>query len=140
MTGRTTNPSGSALIRPASRSRAECAERSLRDEGCVREATLRAFGFAGLRATLRRSARPGAFGPGDLDGYAEAWTHPGSLAAMLNYCRALRERRRGAPSRIAPATLVLWGERDSFLDHHLATACVALCDDGRLVAIEDATH
>lgn len=106
----------------------------------VPEAVLSARGFAALRAAMRREAHEGAFEPGALDRYAEAWSHPGSLTGMLNYYRALRHHRAGAPSRIAPPTLILWGENDTFLEHHVAEQSLELCDAGRMVVIEDSTH
>lgn len=90
---------------------------------------------------MRGSARADTFEPGALDRYAEAWAHPGSLTAMLNYYRALRERpMAGDPARIAPPTLVLWAGEDRFLERHVAEAGMALCDDGRLEIVEGASH
>jgi epoxide hydrolase 4 len=99
-------------------------------------ATLAAFDFAALRRAMKASARRNTFEPGALDRYAHAWAHPGSLTAMLNYYRALRKRRAGEPARIVPPTLILWGERDSFLRKHVARASLGLCDDGRLTIVE----
>lgn len=105
------------------------------------EAALGAFDFAGLRTMMEGSARADTFKPGELDRYVEAWAHPGSLTAMLNYYRALRERvAPDEPARLQPPTLVLWGEQDSFLERHVAQADVDLCDDGRLVIVDGATH
>lgn len=105
------------------------------------EAALSAFGFASMRRTMRVSAKKGAFAPGDLDRYAEAWSHPGSLTAMLNYYRALRQRPiPDPPRRIAPPTLVLWGEKDAFLGDHVAHSALEMCDDGRLSFVAGATH
>ena len=105
------------------------------------EATLGALDFAGLRAMIQGSARADSFEAGAVERYAEAWLHAGSLTGMLNYYRALRERPAPAePARIAPPTLVLWGEKDVFLEHHVAAAALALCDDGRLSIIPGATH
>jgi pimeloyl-ACP methyl ester carboxylesterase len=106
----------------------------------IPEVALRAFGFAGLRASMQRTSRLGTFTDEDLDRYVAAWNHPGSLTAMLNYYRALRRRRLETPARIVPPTLVLWGEDDSFLGRHVAEQALARCDDGQLVVIEDATH
>ena len=107
----------------------------------VPEATLGALSFAGLKAMMRGSAHADTFEPGALDRHAEAWARPGSLTAMLNYYRALRERRSGdAPARLAPATLILWAGDDRFLERHVAKAGLALCDDGRLEFVEGASH
>lgn len=97
--------------------------------------------FAGLRAMMKGSARRGTFTPAALNRYAEAWGRPGRLRAMLNWYRALRHRRAPpAPRRICPPTLVLWGQNDSALEHHLARASVDLCDDARLVIVRNTTH
>lgn len=105
------------------------------------EAALSGFDFAGLRGMMARSARAGTFEPGALDRYAEAWAHPGSLTAMLNYYRALRHRPRSTrPARIAPPTLILWGADDAFLESHVAEAALALCDRGKLEFVPDASH
>ena len=107
----------------------------------VPEATLGALDFAGLKAMMTGSAHADTFEPGALDRYAEAWAHPGSLTAMLNYYRALRERRGGdEPAQLSPPTLILWANGDRFLERHVAEAGLALCDDGRLEFVEGASH
>jgi pimeloyl-ACP methyl ester carboxylesterase len=105
------------------------------------EAALGALDFAALRTMVEASARPGTFKTGEMDRYTEAWAHPGSLTAMLNYYRALQERRKPEqPARIQCPTLVLWGKNDSFLEHHVAQTAVEQCDNGQLVIIDDTTH
>lgn len=105
------------------------------------EASLASFDYAGLRQMMQGSAHADTFEPGALDCYARAWAHPGSLTAMLNYYRALRDRpATDEPARISPPTLILWAGRDLFLERHVAEAGLALCDEGRLELIEDATH
>jgi pimeloyl-ACP methyl ester carboxylesterase len=105
------------------------------------EVTLGSFDFAGLREMMQGTAKPGAFEPGALDHYAQAWAHPGSLTAMLNYYRALRVRPKpDEPARIAPPTLVLWASDDSALEKHVADAGLALCNDGQLELIKGASH
>jgi len=90
---------------------------------------------------IEGSAHKGTFEPGALDRYAEAWAHPGSLTAMLNYYRALRQRPHGEkPARLAPPTLILWAGDDLFLERNVAEAGLALCDDGKLEFVEGASH
>lgn len=60
---------------------------------------------------------------------------------MLSYYRVLRERKAGKePARLTRPTLVLWAEKDSFLERHVAEAGVALCDRGRLEIIPGTIH
>ena len=107
----------------------------------VPEATLSALDFSGLRAMMQGSAKADTFEPGALDRYAEAWAHPGSVTAMLNYYRALRERPKPSePARIAPPTLILWAGDDVFLERHVAEAGLALCDRGELEFVKGASH
>ena len=106
----------------------------------VPEATLGGLNYAGLKAMMGGSARPGTFKPDELQRYVTAWSRPGALTAMLNYYRALRDRPAGdPPARLSPPTLVLWAGQDSFLERHVAEAGLALCDNGELVVI-DACH
>ena len=105
------------------------------------EKVLSASDFAMLRTILERTAHPGTFSREELDRYVEAWSHPGSLSAMLNYYRALPRRSiPHPPRRIQVATLILWGEKDFALGRHVAQSALGLCDDGQLIFIEDATH
>ncbi|MBP0437046.1 alpha/beta fold hydrolase [Tianweitania sediminis] len=107
----------------------------------IPEATLGGFDFSLLKAMVASSARPGAFEPGALERYVEAWSHPGSLTAMLNYYRALRQRPRSKrPARVEPPTLVLWADEDRFLERHVAEASVAVCNNGTLEMVEGASH
>jgi pimeloyl-ACP methyl ester carboxylesterase len=105
------------------------------------ELALSAGGFAALRRSLTGSSRPGAFSPATLDRYRRQWSRPGALTAMLNWYRALKIKPRARPSnRITTPTLMLWGAGDAFLERGLAEACAQMCDDVRLVFLEDATH
>lgn len=107
----------------------------------VPEATLGALDFAGLKASMQGSAKPGAFEPGALDRYVEAWRPEGALTAMLNYYRALRLRDAPeAPTRITPPMLILWASDDQFLERHVAEAGLALCDRGVLEIVDGASH
>ncbi|WP_294393935.1 alpha/beta hydrolase [uncultured Sphingomonas sp.] len=107
----------------------------------VPETALGAFDHAGLKAMMQGSAKVDTFEPGALDHYSEAWGHPGSITAMLNYYRALRERpHTEQPARLIPPTLILWAGNDMFLEQHVAEAGLALCDDGRLEVVEGASH
>ena len=105
------------------------------------EAALKKLEFASLRATLKASSRPATFCASDLQRYVGAWSRPGKLTAMLNYYRALRQRSTyQSPERIKPPVLILWGEKDTFLERHLAQSALKLCNDGHLEIVGQTTH
>ncbi len=104
------------------------------------EWSLRRHGFSALRRALRGSSRSGTFSDADLEVYASAWAQPDALTAMLNWYRALRHRPEAAGARIASPTLLIWGERDDFLEKGLAEASLMLCDRAEAVWFENATH
>jgi pimeloyl-ACP methyl ester carboxylesterase len=94
-------------------------------------------GGAGI---LQRTSNPGSFSDDDLPVYRAAWRIEGAARGMLAWYRAMRFRPRAPSPRVRPKTLVIWGKRDHALDFHMAQASVDLCDDGRLLMIDDATH
>jgi pimeloyl-ACP methyl ester carboxylesterase len=105
------------------------------------EWTLGAADFAWLRASMARSARPGAFSDADLRRYRDAWARPGALTAMINWYRALARRAGALQQRRIPAPVrVVWGDRDPFLDRGLVDAGLALCDRGEAFHLPEATH
>jgi pimeloyl-ACP methyl ester carboxylesterase len=91
---------------------------------------------------LRNSSLPGSFSDDDLNHYQVAWSQPGALTAMVNWYRAIfRYRPSTSPAiRVRVPTLMLWGAQDFALSSEMAQESIELCDDGRLVFFEDATH
>ena len=59
-----------------------------------------------------------------MDRYVEAWPQPCAAAGMINYYRAsVRQSQKEAAAKLRPLsapTLVIWGERDSYLGADLA--------------------
>jgi epoxide hydrolase 4 len=105
------------------------------------ELSLRAGNFWVLRRSLIRSSRQCAFSALDWPIYRAAWAQPGALGAMLNWYRALPQDARSPPlPRIRVPVRVIWGDRDAFLDRDLVEAGLALCDEGELFRLPDATH
>ncbi len=95
-----------------------------------------------LAQTMRGSSRQGTFTDGDLDTYRQAWSQPKAYTSMLNWYRAIM-RKPSAPianPRITVPTLLIWGAQDRFLGRELTQPSIDLCDDGRLVFFEGATH
>src|SRR5690606_1914578 len=103
------------------------------------ETLLRAGDFRLMKRAMRTSSRPGTFTEADLDRYRAAWAEPGALTAMLNWYRALR-RSPATSDRVAIPTLVIWGVQDRFLQRGLAEASLVLCDHGRALWLDNATH
>jgi epoxide hydrolase 4 len=88
------------------------------------EQAVQADDWKAFRYGFEHDARPGAFTPADIDRYREAWSRPGAATATINYYRASMRRpaaaRRGALGPVSAPTLVIWGERDRYLDAELA--------------------
>ena len=95
-----------------------------------------------LVRTLRKTSRPGTFSDADIALYRGAWARPGALTAMLHWYRAALRARPGRPAspRVAVPTLLLWGTKDIALGREMVPPSLDLCDQGRAVYFEEATH
>jgi len=93
-------------------------------------------------SALTTSSRPGTFSESDLDAYREAWSQPKAMRSMIHWYRALVRKPPVSPNRprIEVPTLLIWGVDDVALDRAMAQPSIDLCDDGRLVFFEEATH
>ena len=91
---------------------------------------------------MLHGTQPDAFTEQDIEKYRKAWSQPGALKGMLNWYRAMMQRpSKPLPNqRIRVPTLVIWGKQDGALGYEMAQPSVDLCDDGRLVMIEQASH
>jgi pimeloyl-ACP methyl ester carboxylesterase len=106
------------------------------------ERAFRKNDFARGVASLQGSSRPGTFSDADLDLYREAWSQPGAVRGMLSYYRASLRAQPEPPAspRVRVPTLLLWGKQDRFLGSEMAAPSIDLCDDGRLVFVDEASH
>ncbi|GAB4026527.1 alpha/beta fold hydrolase [Spirosoma koreense] len=106
------------------------------------EALCRFGNWAMLVRTLQKSSRPDTFNDADFREYRAAWSQPGALTAMINWYRAALRKppSRRAEVRVKVPTLIIWGVQDQFLKRELAQASLTLCDNGRVVFFEKATH
>ncbi len=104
------------------------------------ETLARLGNYAALVRTLKTSSRPGTFSADDLRVYREAWS--GSLPTMINWYRAALRcpPTRDMAVRITVPTLLIWGVQDQFLSRQMAQPSMDLCDTGRVVFFEKATH
>jgi len=95
-----------------------------------------------ISSSLMRSSRPGTFSLDNLDTYREAWSQPNAYTCMVNWYRAIIQRPLPALKnpRISIPTLLIWGAKDRFLGQDMAQPSIDLCDKGRLVFFEEATH
>ena len=61
---------------------------------------------------------------------------------MINWYRALVRYRPPSPTdiRLHMPVLIQWGKQDAFLMHQMAEASLKLCDQGRLIYYNQATH
>lgn len=98
--------------------------------------------YAALARTLRWSSRSGTFTESDMQQYKTAWSQPGAIKAMINWYRAAL-RKPSSPRlsiRVTVPTLLIWGVQDRFLKPEMAQLSIDLCDSGRVVYMEGATH
>lgn len=91
---------------------------------------------------MMKSSRSGTFVDNDMIQYRQAWSRPNAYRSMLNWYRAMMQKPPHPPAspRITVPTLLIWGAQDHFLGREMAAPSIDLCDDGRLVFIEEATH
>jgi pimeloyl-ACP methyl ester carboxylesterase len=89
-------------------------------------------------------ARPDAFTDEDIDRYLEAFDQPGVHTAAVNYYRAairsLFQRPPVQVGRIDTPTLVIWGERDRFLNPHLCEGLDPWVRTLRIERLPEASH
>jgi epoxide hydrolase 4 len=101
------------------------------------EALFRTADFALLRKVLAAGPAPTAR---EIERYVESFSPPGALTGPLNYYRAALRFPRPPCKRIRIRTLVLWGDRDPYLRHTLATALDGWVDDVRVQRFAHADH
>jgi epoxide hydrolase 4 len=106
------------------------------------EKALQAHHFSVLGQMLTSSANSDTFIVQELKEYKQAWAQPGALTAMLNWYRAAFRFRSDNQEqvRVHIPALILWGKRDVALSSGMAQSSIELCDDGRLIYFENATH
>jgi pimeloyl-ACP methyl ester carboxylesterase len=108
----------------------------------IPELGLKRGGGQRLADGFRKLGRRGTFTDEHLARYREAWAQPGAITNMLNWYRAAFRARADVPreARIRVPTLLIWGARDSALGSEMAQPSIDMCDDGKLVFIEEGGH
>lgn len=106
------------------------------------ERSLSANDYTNLVRALKGSSRRGTFNAEDIAAYKQAWSQPGAVTSMLNWYRAAVRHQDKAQEleRIRPPTLMIWGANDIALSRTMAQPSIDLCDEGRLVFLEEASH
>lgn len=96
----------------------------------------------GAAQMLQGSAKSTTFSEEEITEYRQAWLQPGAFTGMINWYRALMRRQPQVPSsyRITVPTLMIWGVHDVALSREMAQPSIDLCDNGKLVFMENATH
>jgi pimeloyl-ACP methyl ester carboxylesterase len=91
---------------------------------------------------MQSSSRPGTFSVEDWQRYRQAWSQQAAFRSMIHWYRAAARAHPPLPinPRVRVPTLMTWGARDRFLGRELARPSIELCDTGRLVLLEEATH
>lgn len=98
--------------------------------------------YQAAAAALISSSWRGTFSDADIAEYKQAWKNSNGLTGMINWYRALF---RYPPARFSDIhlhmpVLVQWGKLDAFLSYEMAEASAQLCDQGKLILYEKATH
>jgi pimeloyl-ACP methyl ester carboxylesterase len=107
----------------------------------IPEALARLGGWWWPVFAMRFTSRPGTFSEMDFNAYREAWSRAGAFRSMLNWYRAsFRCSPQLGHSQVFIPTLLIWGAKDFALSRGMASQSMELCDAGRLVFIENATH
>jgi pimeloyl-ACP methyl ester carboxylesterase len=106
------------------------------------EAILRNDDWKLVEKSMQATSRPGTFSDSDFEQYRQAWWRPGAFTAMLNWYRANFRRPPLYPQgeRVRLPVLILWGAQDAALSRETARLSAELCDMGRLVTFEEASH
>lgn len=78
----------------------------------------------------------------DVEKYKEAWSQPGAITSMINWYRAGVRYMRKLPKdlSIKNPTLIIWGMKDIFLSHRMASPSMDYVEEGNLIFIPEATH
>jgi len=96
------------------------------------------------RAFTQGVADPSIFSPEDLKVYRDNALTPGAMTAMINYYRANAAYLGGADRtmtrRIETPTLMIWGEKDAFLDVGLTEGYGPYVSDFTLHRLPSVSH
>ncbi len=103
---------------------------------------LRANDSAGAARLLAGSGKSSTFTDEELGEYKQVWSQPEALTSMIHWYRALVRYPPVLPvdRRLHMPVLMLWGKQDIALSYEMAQLSIELCDQGKLIPFEEATH
>jgi len=100
------------------------------------------FDWEVVKKALVSSSQEGTFSEEDFRKYRTAWSQPGAMRSMINWYRALAMNpiNSAVPSSVLVPTFLIWGAKDQFLGHELASRSLEFCENGQGVLLGEATH
>src|SRR5262249_22311508 len=105
---------------------------------------MRAGNYTLLARNWRREPiNPSAFTEHDIAQYRRALNQPGALTAGINYYRAAFRHAgelSGEPQTVSVPTLLIWGDRDRYLDVRLTEGLEPWVPNLRIERIAEASH
>lgn len=106
------------------------------------EMIVRANGYQALVRALRGARPANAFSDSDIEKYRTAWSRPGALTAMLNWYRAFlrKDMKLEGQRRLPMPVRIIWGVDDIYAIPELASESAKLCDDAKILYVENASH
>ena len=94
-----------------------------------------------VHSKLPIGKQAGTFAAENLTRYAQAWSHPRAVTAMLNWYRAaFRYPPKFADLQVHTPTRILWGKNDIALLSEQAQESYEYCAEGELTYFPAATH
>jgi len=75
--------------------------------------------------------------------YVQGWTEKNAIGSMMNWYRAAVQIDSFKPvleTTIRSPTLIIWGEKDVALESGMVEPSLNLCENGKAIYINDATH
>ena len=111
----------------------------------VPEASIRRNDFERIRRMLREEpTSASAFTEAEIDRYVAALARPWALTSAINYYRAAARfppsRPPGYSSRIEAPTLLIWGDRDRYLNPRLAVGLERWVPNLTVQHLPEASH
>jgi epoxide hydrolase 4 len=109
----------------------------------IPEKVLAMYQYRMMQNSLLRTSLPGTFSLADLQQYRQAWQQPEALHSMINWYRAAMRYKNPFSlgfQQVEIPLLLIWGNKDKFLQPEMAQKSLRYCQNGRLHMMAEATH